>query len=931
MLKLTNITKDYVLGDTTVHALRGVSLEFRENEFVSILGQSGCGKTTLLNIIGGLDKYTEGDLIINGKSTKQFQDRDWDTYRNHSIGFVFQSYNLIPHQTVLSNVELALTLSGVSPEERKKRATAVLEKVGLGDQLYKKPNQMSGGQMQRVAIARALVNDPDILLADEPTGALDSETSVQIMDILKEISKEKLIIMVTHNPELAETYSNRIIKLLDGKVIDDSNPYSADKEETVVTPKPVRKKRSMSFITALLLSLNNLMTKKGRTFLTSFAGSIGIIGIALILSVSTGVNAYITSVEENTMSSYPIEIYENTMDTMSLLSSFMEQKTVENPQPNTIYSNDVMVNVMDAFSKGMTSNNLTAFKNHIENNSVFKDNSIDIKYRYRAGLNTYTVIEKVDDNGNVSYEYKKNLGGINELMAELGLGDSSAGSLISSAWAELVGDLDHIKTQYNLVENGGRFPENENEVVLVVGEDLLISDFTLYTLGIRDVQELKTYLRSIYDTDPTNDITIEPTNYTFEEILNYEFKVIPDAMKYKVEGGKIVRRSQYEINNIIASDKCETVKIVGIVTPSEDSLSSSAIGSIGYLGGLMDKMITLSNSESTITTQLTNTTTNLLTGFPFAGFKYDVSNIKNILFAASPELENYIKSDDQVVELIKTTLGEGIDPLLIDVPYGGYKGTDPSHMARITGVLTELTSIDDISVKSVAGLLMMQAYTNPSNLANIINTMVGSQDYDGVLSDIGYVNKDKPSTILIYPTDFEAKDIINEEIRKYNASITNDEDKISYTDAVGLLMSSVTTIINAISYVLIAFVAISLIVSSIMIGIITYISVLERTKEIGILRAIGASKKDISRVVNAETLIVGFAAGAIGIISTLLLNIVINVILYSLTGLATLKATLPVVGAIVLVLISMGLTLIAGLIPSRVAAKKDPVIALRTE
>jgi len=937
LLKLQHITKNYVMGDTVVGALKDVSVEFRKNEFVSILGPSGCGKTTLLNIIGGLDKYTSGDLIINGKSTKEFQDKDWDTYRNHSIGFVFQSYNLIPHQTVLSNVELALTLSGVSKEERRKRATEVLEKVGLGDQLNKKPNQMSGGQMQRVAIARALVNDPDILLADEPTGALDSETSVQIMEILKEISKEKLIIMVTHNPDLADEYSNRVIRLLDGKVVNDSNPYISQSEatedpSTVKSVKRAKKKRSMSFLTALLLSLNNLMTKKGRTFLTSFAGSIGIIGIALILSVSSGVNAYINSVEENTMSSYPIEIYESTMDTMSLLSSFMEQKEVENPKPNTIYSNDVMINVMDAFSKGITSNNLTAFKHHIEGNPVFKDNSIDIKYRYKAGLNTYTVIEGVDTAGNPKYSYKKNLGGINELMAEIGLGDTGgAGSLISSAWSELVGDMDHIKTQYTLIENGGRFPENENEVVLIVGEDLLISDFTLYTLGIRDTQELKNYLRSIYDNDPSNDIKIEPTSYSFEQILNYEFKVIPDSMNFKVEDGKIVRRTEYEINQILAGDSCETVKVVGIVTPSEDSLSSSAVGSIGYLKGLMDKMITASNTAAAIDAQKASPNVNLVTGFPFAGFEYDVTSIKNILFTASPELANYIKSDEQVVELIKTTLGEGVDSLLVDVPYGGYNGSDASHVARITAVLTELTKIDDTSVKSVAGLLMMQAMSNPTNLANIINTMVGSGDYDDVLSDIGFVSKDKPSSILIYPKDFEAKDVISAEIDKYNESLTNDEDKITYTDTVGLLMSSITTIVNAISYVLIAFVAISLVVSSIMIGIITYISVLERTKEIGILRAIGASKKDVSRVFNAETLIVGFAAGVIGILVTLFFNVIINIILYALTGLAALKAALPVAGAIILVLISMGLTLIAGLIPSRVAAKKDPVIALRTE
>ena len=939
MLKLTDITKDYPAGDITVNALKGINLEFRKNEFVAVLGHSGCGKTTLLNIIGGLDKYTSGDLIINGKSTKDFTDSDWDTYRNHSIGFVFQSYNLIPHQTVLSNVELALTLSGVSKEERRKRAIEALESVGLGDQIHKKPNQMSGGQMQRVAIARALVNDPDILLADEPTGALDSETSVQIMEILKEISRDKLIVMVTHNPELADTYANRVIRLKDGEVEGDSNPYKA-KSEVDNQPQKI-KKRSMSFFTALLLSLNNLMTKKGRTFLTAFAGSIGIIGIALILAVSTGVNRYITSVEESTMSSYPIEIYESTMDTNALLGAFLENNTVVNKEPNTIYSNDVMINVMKAFSAGITKNNLTSFKAHLEMNKNITDNATDIKYRYKAGLNTYTKVEMVDANGNITYTYRRNLGDMNDLMSVIMSGSLNANASVinSEVWKEFVGDLDYIKTQYEVVEGGGRMPENENEVVLIVGKDLLISDFVLYMLGIRDSQELRNYIISISDDDPTNDETIEPTKYTFEEILNYEFKVLPDADRYKVVDGKIVETTPGEIDKILSGNDAVTLKVVGIVTPVEDNAMSS-IGSIGYLEGLMDKMIDKSKDSDVITLQQGNQTTNLYNGFPFAGFDFDISGIQAMI-NADPKLAQfapYFSSEEKFIDVLKSYLAPEIEAILVPygnvgsvVPYGGYTAMDAMT------ITSALAQVDGALPKALAGFITMDVVSDPTNpqkltnLVNIINSMIETDDYDELLSRLGYVDKSKPSTILIYPRDFEAKDIINAEIEKYNASQINDEDKISHSDIVGTLMSSVTTIVNAISYVLIAFVAISLIVSSIMIGIITYISVLERTKEIGILRAIGASKKDISRVFNAETLIVGFGAGAIGILVSLIFIVIINIILHALTGIANLSAFLPVGGAIALILISMGLTLISGLVPSSIAAKKDPVIALRTE
>lgn len=948
MLKLTDIKKDYITGDTSVSALKGVNLEFRKSEFVAILGHSGCGKTTLLNIIGGLDKYTSGDLVINGKSTKDFDDADWDTYRNHSIGFIFQSYNLIPHQTVLSNVELALTLSGVSREERRARAIEALEKVGLGDQINKKPNQMSGGQMQRVAIARALVNNPDILLADEPTGALDSETSVQIMNLIKEIANDRLVIMVTHNPELAEEYANRIIRLKDGEVEGDSNPYVSEaKADEIITDKKAKKKKSMSFLTALSLSLNNLMTKKGRTFLTSFAGSIGIIGIALILAVSAGVNAYIKSVEESTMSSYPIEIHESTMDTMTLLGSFMEQNTIENREPNTVYSNDVMINVMNAFSKGITTNNLTAFKQHIESTSTIRDNATDIKYKYYAGLNTYTRVPLVDkdgnpvldSSGNQAYTYRRNLSDMSELMSVITTGNlnSNASVINSSVWKEFVGNSEYIQSQYKVVEGGGRFPENENEVVLIVGKDLIISDYILYMLGIRDSQELRSYIISISDSNPDNDLTINPTKYSFNEILGYEFKVLSDSDRFKIDGNRITECTTGEIDQKLLSSDATTLKIVGIVTPSDESQSSSAIGSIGYLAPLMDNMIDKSNASSVVEKQLSNTETNLYNGFPFAGFDFDTTKI-NAFIASNPQLSvlsNFIKTDEQFIDALKTYLGPEIEELLIPygqsgstVPYGGYT------LANLGEITAALSAVESDYAKAFAGLIMMDANPmaggNPQNLVNIVNSMIETKDYNGMLSELGYVNKENPTKILIYPKDFEAKDIISEEINSYNSS-QKEEDKISYSDMVGVLMSSVTTIVNAISYVLIAFVAISLIVSSIMIGIITYISVLERTKEIGILRAIGASKKDVSRVFNAETLIVGFGAGLIGILVSLFFILIINIILHALTDIAALSAVLPFGAAVILILISMALTLVAGLIPSRVAAKKDPVIALRTE
>ena len=870
MLNLKNIVKDYTTGGQTVRALAGVSLRFRKNEFVSILGQSGCGKTTLLNIVGGLDRYTDGDLIICGKSTKQFRDHDWDNYRNRSIGFVFQNYNLIPHQSVLSNVELALTLSGVSKQERRRRAKDALEKVGLGDQLRKKPNQMSGGQMQRVAIARALVNNPEILLADEPTGALDSETSVQIMELLKEVARDRLVIMVTHNPELAEQYSTRIIKLLDGKVISDSMPYS-DEEATEVTQKQKaktkKKKPSMSFFTALSLSLNNLLTKKARTILTSFAGSIGIIGIALIMSVSTGVQAYIDGIEKNTMSSYPITINEATMDTTAIMSSFMMANNKEGieQQEGKIYSNDVVLQVMDSMTSGITTNNLTDFKAHLESKKDELAPYInDIKYTYNPGLNAYIELE--------DGKYRKGLTDMTELYDALGMGmqgmEDMQGSMMggmSNVWTELVGDSSYIAESYEVLH--GKLPENANEVVLIVDENNQVSDYTLYSLGINDVEELKKHLeaaKKAVATGTENEYEIQAQHeFTFEELCNYSFKILTNAEYFGYDADKKLISELSDAAVTAKLDNATEVKIVGIVRATDDSMASSGIGVIGYTSELMKKLIDTANGTEAVKAQLENKDTDMFTGLSFEKREYTPAEIRAYL-ANDPELAQYLQMPDA----------------------------------------------------------MLMQYAEP--------LMSTQATYDGNLKKLGRIDESKPNAINIYPRDFDSKDFITDTIRDYNNSV-EEKDKITYTDTVAMLMSSVTTIVDAISYVLIAFVAISLIVSSIMIGIITYISVLERTKEIGILRSIGASKRDISRVFNAETTIVGLTAGVFGIGITLLLTIPINIILHTLTGIETLSAVLPTSGAIVLVIISVVLTYISGLIPSSFAAKRDPVEALRTE
>ena len=867
MLKLVNIRKNYYAGSTTVEALNGVSIEFRKNEFVSVLGQSGCGKTTLLNIIGGLDKYTEGDLIINGKSTKLFKDRDWDNYRNHSIGFIFQSYNLIPHQSVLSNVELALTLSGVSKAERRRRASEALDKVGLSDQKNKRPNEMSGGQMQRVAIARALVNNPEILLADEPTGALDSETSVQIMDLLKEITKDRLVIMVTHNPELAEKYSTRIVRLLDGKIIDDTMPYSSENDK--YEEKAAEKRPSMSFLTALSLSLNNLMTKKARTFLTSFAGSIGIIGIALILSLSSGVNAYIKNVEENTLASYPISIEKTGMDISSLVSDLMdEHEVVEETEPDRIYSNNIMTEMMSTMVNGLSSNNLALLKKHIEETDAFDENSSEIEYKYSTVMNIY------DEKGD-----KVNP---NTVFSTL-FGEDSASSSYQSAsafsntevWNRLFDNDEFLEKQYEVV--AGRFPESYDEIVLVVDKNNRISDYTLYSLGLKDSKELEEMMQKAMNGEK-----IEPTeqvSYSYDDILNLKFCLLcnTDYFEKKADGLWVDKTDDELYVQSKLTDALQ-ISVVGILRPSEDSLSTGTSGFVGYTSELMEHLINQVNDSEIVKTQKENPDVNVFTGLPFTTDEAEMSF-------------------EQITEYISSLPQE--------------------EQAEYSAYIQQMQS-SGMTEEEIA-----------ERFNSAIKGQSDSASYSDNLSLMGVSDLNEPSVINIYPNSFEAKENISALIDEYNTS-ADESDKITYTDYIGLMLSSVTTIINAISYILIAFVSISLIVSSIMIGIITYISVLERTKEIGILRAMGASKRDVSRVFNAETLIVGFVAGAIGILITLLLLIPINAIIELFTDISGLAA-LPVAGGIILVVISMLLTLVAGIFPSRIAAKRDPVTALRTE
>ncbi len=860
MLELKSITKNYLSGDNEVQALKGISLKFRKSEFVSILGQSGCGKTTLLNIIGGLDRYTDGDLKINGKSTKEFKDKDWDAYRNYSVGFVFQNYNLIPHQTVLSNVELALTLSGVSKKERRQRAIKALEDVGLKDQINKKPNQMSGGQMQRVAIARALVNDPDIILADEPTGALDTETSKQIMEILKNISNDKLIIMVTHNPDLAKEYSSRVIKILDGKIIDDSNPFDGNEEKQITK----NGKTSMNFLTALSLSLNNLMTKKGRTFLTAFAGSIGIIGIALILSLSHGIQSYINRVEEDTLSSYPITIESESIDMSSVLGALMgtngENEEIEKEE-GKIYTRNIMTDVLSTVSSQVKNNNLVDFKKYIEEEgSVIKENSNSVEYGYGITLNLFDPNTE-DEVLQVNPSNIMDILGLNSEFSSYRT--QSTGFNSTDVFTRLLDNQELLKTQYNLL--AGKWPEKYNEVVLILDQDGLVSDYTLYALGVLSQDELEKEYKDMINGKEFKEKEVK--GYTYEDILKLKYKLVLNPDFYKKENGMWIDKSEDDTYMKEVINKAEDIKVVGIIQADSQSVVSSSYGEIGYLVDLEDYVINKTKEAEVVKEQQKDEKINVFTGLEF------------------PKEDEKAPSFD----INKMTAEQR----------AYYMSLSSEELAKI-----------------------MMAYQENANAT-----------YEGNLKTLGVVDYDSPKSINIYPKSFEAKELISQEIEKYNKKMQEeekDENVISYNDMVGTMMKSVTTIVNLISDVLIAFVSISLVVSSIMIGIITYISVLERIKEIGILRSIGASKKDISRVFNAETFIVGLIAGVLGIVITLILNIPINIIIKNLSGISGI-ASLPWVGGIVLVLISMLLTMIAGLIPAKLAAKKDPVEALRTE
>ena len=995
MLRLKNIVKDYITGEETVHALKGVSINFRANEFVSILGQSGCGKTTLLNIVGGLDKYTDGDLIIKGKSTKKYRDRDWDTYRNHSIGFVFQSYNLIMHQNVLSNVELALTLSGVSKSERRKRAKEVLEKVGLGKQIHKKPNQLSGGQMQRVAIARALINDPEILLADEPTGALDTETSVQIMDLLKEIADDRLVIMVTHNPELAEKYSTRIIKLLDGEVTDDSNPYedeeaekenygknsissakktkdkyakqtddaakekidkaTEEKEEKTAKEKEDKaekiedsdkkakdktdiniyketkksnKKNKMSYMTALSLSFNNLLTKKGRTILTAFAGSIGIIGIALILSLSSGFRKYISSVEQDTLSTYPLEITDESIDRSAMFTMILgdDMKSSEEHDMDKVYSNNFIGEYMNTIIEGVKINDMISFRDYIENGDgkVIKDYSSDIMYTYGITINAFKPDTDEDIYQVNPSTVMSNIGmGSMSEMSQLGMGGSSVD--MTSCFSEIIENQDLLDEQYDVI--AGRWPENYNELVLVVTEYNEVTDYELYTLGLRDVKELQDMMGAALKGES---LTFDNTSYTYDELLSLTYKVIPTSDYYVYDKETNAYKDMSDDYNYMKEkiDNGIEVKVVGIVRPNEDAAVHSIMTTIGYKHSLVEKLMNMAKESEIGKAQLENPDINVFTGYEFGA---DI---------ASEQAEDEEAMMEQFAQQIATQFGVSDISEVPDEQLFGYMHTlEPTEVMMFLAALPEEKQGAYMATLSeeemTAFMTAMEETTQSVSQGMSLTALKSAEDatYDDNLITIGIAYENDPKVIRIYPKDFDSKEKIIDVIEDYNKKVRDagEEDKeIQYDDMVGAMMSSVSTIINAISYVLIAFVAISLVVSSIMIGIITYISVLERTKEIGVLRSIGASKKDISRVFNAETIIVGFIAGVIGIFVTILLNIPINKVIEHVSGLRHI-AKLPLAGGVILVAISVVLTMIAGLIPSRVASKKDPVVALRTE
>ncbi len=1000
MLELKHIKKDYPAGNGVVHALKGIDLQFRQAEFVSILGPSGCGKTTMLNIIGGLDGYTEGDLVINGVSTKEYKDRDWDSYRNHSVGFVFQSYNLIPHQTVLQNVELALTLSGVSKSERRSRAKAALEQVGLAEHLNKRPNTLSGGQMQRVAIARALVNNPDIILADEPTGALDTETSVQVMEILKEISMDRLIIMVTHNPELAERYSSRIIRMLDGEITADSQPLSQEEQQAarqadraaLSTGGKAPKKPTMSFGTSFMLSLKNLFTKKGRTALISFAGSIGIIGIALILSVSQGMTTYINTVQEETLSAYPLTLEASTVDLSSLISSFIDVASSGSDHENdAVYERQALYDMINALNDLEESeNDLTSFQSYLEEQLADEDGELaqavnGVQYTYDLDLLVYT--QNVDGDiirSDTSEVLQSLLSSYMDLdLSSLSSSSSSSSSsmfssmssMSSSLWQELLAGEDGalindlIYDQYDLVY--GSWPNSYNQVVLVLDENNELDDVTLYALGLLSQEDMDALAGAASDG---TQLDREMSSWTYEEICALDYHVIlnADCYVYDEATGLYTDLRETDTGLRYLYDNAMTLQVVGIIRPGEDSTAAMLDSGIAYTTALTEYLAEKADDSEAIAAQMEDPNTDILTGLPFASSSDSLDDgeketaFREIVSAMSQEerAQLYISIasllDEETLEAqtqevlatmtredMETTMAESIAEQMSMDDESIYEYLEAMSDEELNELFSQAIAeqlsaqyaaqvaqqLSAMSVEQLSAALdaALEGYTT-EQCAQYYDQVLefSSSTYEDNLIAMGYFQLDTPSAINIYASTFENKDVITAAIDSYNDTV-EEMQQIQYTDYLGLMMSSITTIINAIAYVLIAFVAISLVVSSIMIGVITLISVQERTKEIGILRAIGASKKDVSSMFTAETMIVGFIAGLLGVVITALLCLPINAILHSVTGIGNLSAILPVGGAVILVVISTVLTLIAGIIPSRSAAKKDPVVALRTE
>lgn len=1000
MLELKNIVKEYPAGGQPVEALKGVSLQFRESEFVSILGPSGCGKTTLLNIIGGLDQYTSGDLVINGRSTKDYKDRDWDAYRNHSVGFVFQSYNLIPHQTVLQNVELALTLSGVSKAERRRRAKEALERVGLGSQLKKRPSEMSGGQMQRVAIARAIVNDPDIVLADEPTGALDTETSVQVMEILKEISKDRLIVMVTHNPELAQRYSTRIVRMLDGQVTGDTAPLTpeeAQKERAASVKKDEAarkaKRPSMSLWTSFGLSLKNLFTKKGRTALTSFAGSIGIIGIALIYAVSQGTTAYIDAVQEDTLSSYPLTLQSQEMDLGSLMEEFIDAaQSTDEHQLDGVYQKPMIYDMVNALSSSETiENDLASFKTYLEQRLKDPEDPLynavsGVQYTYDPQLLVYT--ENVDGDILLSdsqelmedllQEYFSiDMAAMSDLRSSYGM-DSLASSMGGGSmvlWQEMLPGDDGalispmLEDQYDLVY--GSWPNDYNEVVLVLDENNELDDMALYALGLKPQEEMDAIMQAAVDQ---TEVKLEDQSWSYEEICSREYKTVlnADCYAYDEASGLYVDLRDTDAGLRYLYDNGITLQVSGIIRPNENASAHMLSGSIGYTSALTEHLAQASQDSAAIQAQMDSPNRNIFTGLPFqestgnltdeekeSAFRSYVSGLEEQDKAETYLAIQSLPTQEQIDQAVGQSTGsmsrEEMESTLQEA-LTSQASLDESQVEDYIAAMSdeELSDLftqmaeEQFKAQYAAQVQQQLAAMEPAQMAAALDaamdtytTQQCAQYYDEVLTfsdstyeenlvQLGYIDLDDPASISLYAASFEDKDVIEQAIADYNET-KDDLEQIQYTDYIGLMLSSITTIINAITYVLIAFVAVSLVVSSIMIGVITLISVQERTKEIGILRAIGASKRNVSSMFNAETVIIGFTSGALGVLITWVLCIPINAILHHLTGIQTLSAFLPLPTALVLVLISTALTLFSGIIPSRSAAKKDPVVALRTE